>query len=272
MEGLFLNKNGKHNFKRKHKNSLRRLVTYIALWSLIVSALYAAAGLVLTAVHKTPSIMFFRDGVDYGLTLLQCALGLVILFLPGLLERRCKVVIESFVYIFFVVFLYAAIILGEVHDFYYRVPHWDTLLHTCSGIMLGALGVSMIDTLNNNKKVRLNLSEGFAALFAFFFAVTLGVIWEIYEFMIDKFLGFNMQRYKLRDGVPLLGQLALYDTMKDLIVDVLGALAICIVGYAMLKQKNRRVMKLLQSSAPPALPRKSEKSRTAAKSGASRGG
>ncbi|MDR1363525.1 MAG: hypothetical protein LBJ35_05695 [Spirochaetaceae bacterium] len=230
---------------QRYKSRIRIIITYIVFYSLIISVIYAAAGLILKAIGKTPSIIFFRNEGDYGLILLQCALGLVILFLPGLLEKRCKVIIENFVYIFFVIFLFAAIILGEVHDFYYRVPHWDTLLHACSGIMLGALGVSVIDILNNSKKVQLNLSEGFAALFAFFFAVSLGAIWEIYEYLIDSFLGFNMQRYRLKDGTLLLGQSALYDTMKDLIVDVLGALAICIIGYAMLKQKNRRSFKLL---------------------------
>jgi uncharacterized membrane protein YjdF len=212
---------------------------------LIVSAIYAITGIILTAIDKTPSIIFFRQEGDYGLILLQCTLGLVILFLPGLLEKRCKVVIENFVYIFFVIFLFAAIILGEVHDFYYRVPHWDTLLHAFSGIMLGALGVSVIDILNNSKKVKLNMSGGFVALFAFFFSVSLGAIWEIYEYMIDTFLGFNMQRYRLKDGTPLLGQRALYDTMKDLIVDVLGALLICVIGYAMLRLKNKHTLKLI---------------------------
>ncbi|MDR2444840.1 MAG: hypothetical protein LBD44_02730 [Spirochaetaceae bacterium] len=249
----------------RYKSRFRVIVTYIVLCSLIFSALYAIAGTVLTAIDRTPLAVFFGQGRDYGLMLLQCLLGLAVLFLPGLLERRCKVVIENFVYIFFVVFLYAAIILGEVHDFYYRVPHWDTLLHACSGIMLGAIGVSAIDILNSSKKVRLNLSEGCIALFSFFFAVALGAIWEIYEYSMDLFFGFNMQRHRLENGVQLVGQLALYDTMKDLIVDVLGAAAICIVGYLVLKRKNRNVLRLVPTTAfqPPknltAKPNKAQK-------------
>jgi hypothetical protein len=226
------------------------LVTYLVLGSMIVSTVYAVAGLILTAAGKTPSTMFFRQKRDYGLILLQCLLGLTILFLPGLLESRCKVVITNFVYIFFVVFLYAAIILGEVHDFYYRVPHWDTLLHGCSGIMLGAVGVSLIDIFNNSKKVNLNLSEGFTALFAFFFAVALGGIWEIYEYFMDTFFGFNMQRYKLEDGTPLPGQAALYDTMKDLIFDAAGALVICTLVHIILKRRQARQARLHPTPAP----------------------
>jgi uncharacterized membrane protein YjdF len=232
---------------KRYKGRIRLIVTYIVLCSLIGSAIYAIAGIVLTAIDRTPFVIFFTQTRDYGLMLLQCLLGLIVLFLPGLLERRCKVVIENFVYIFFLVFLYAAIILGEVHDFYYRVPHWDTLLHACSGVMLGAIGVSAIDILNNSKKVRLNLSEGFIVLFSFFFAVALGAVWEIYEYSMDMFFGFNMQRYRLEGGAQLAGQLALYDTMKDIIVDVLGAMAICMIGYLMLKQKNKKVLKLVPS-------------------------
>ncbi|MDR2343497.1 MAG: hypothetical protein LBD86_03075 [Spirochaetaceae bacterium] len=230
---------------KRYKNRIRVIVTYIVLCSLIVSAIYAVAGIVLTAIGRPSPIILFGQERDYGLMLLQCLLGLVVLFLPGLLERRCKVVIENFVYIFFVVFLYSAIILGEVHDFYYKVPHWDTLLHASSGVMLGAIGVSAIDILNSSKKTRLNLSEGFVALFSFFFAVALGAIWEIYEYSMDLFFGFNMQRYRMEDGTQRLGQFALYDTMKDLIVDVLGAAAICIIGYFMLKYKSKKVLKLV---------------------------
>ncbi|MDR2658581.1 MAG: hypothetical protein LBC27_01135 [Spirochaetaceae bacterium] len=230
------------------KSQIRVIVTYLVFYSLIVSLMYAVAGIILTAINRTPFFMFFRQERGYGLMLLQCALGLAILFLPGILERRCKIVIENYIYIFFVIFLFAAIILGEVHDFYYRVPHWDTLLHACSGVMLGAVGVSVIDILNKSKNVKLNLSEGFVAIFAFFFAVSLGAIWEIYEYLIDLFLGFNMQRYRAEDGTQFLGQLALYDTMKDLIVDVIGSLVICVIGYAMLKNKNKHILKLI----PPA--------------------
>ena len=234
--------------KERYKSRIRVIVTYIVLCSLIFSALYAIAGIILVAAGRTPPALIFGNGRDYGLMLLQCLLGLAVLFLPGLLERRCKVEIENFIYIFFVAFLYAAIILGEVHDFYYKVPHWDTLLHACSGVMLGAIGVSAIDILNNSKKVRLNLSEGCVALFSFFFSVALGAVWEIYEYAMDMSFGFNMQRHRLEDGTQLMGQLALYDTMKDLIVDVLGAAAICIVGYIILKHKNRKVLRLVPTN------------------------
>ncbi|MDR2803390.1 MAG: hypothetical protein LBB22_03765 [Treponema sp.] len=230
---------------KKDKSRIRAIVTTIVFFSLIVSTVYAITGIILKSINKTPAAVFFSHQRDYGLILLQCIFGIIVLFLPGLLEKRCKIVIENFIYIFFVVFLYAAIILGDVHDFYYKVPHWDTMLHACSGIMLGAIGISAIDILNNSKKIKINLSEGFMVIFAFFFSLSLGVLWEIYEFSVDAIFGFNMQKYRLENGNQLPGQTALYDTMKDLIVDALGAFAICLIGYVMLKNKNKHVIKLI---------------------------
>jgi len=129
------------------------------------------------------------------------------------------------------IFLYCAIYLGEVRSFYYLIPYWDTILHAFSGAMLGALGFSLISILNNTKEIDLELSPFFISLFAFCFAVAAGAIWEIYEFSVDSLLTLNMQKYMLEDGTPLIGQEALADTMKDLIVDAISALVISTAGY-----------------------------------------
>jgi len=97
--------------------------------------------------------------------------------------------------------------------------------------MLGALGFSLISILNNTKEIDLELSPFFISLFAFCFAVAAGAIWEIYEFSVDSLLTLNMQKYMLEDGTPLIGQEALADTMKDLIVDAISALVISTAGY-----------------------------------------
>ena len=83
----------------------------------------------------------------------------------------------------------------------------------------------------------MNLSPVFVAVFAFCFAVTLGVFWEIYEFTFDGILRLNMQKFMLENGTQLIGRAALLDTMKDLIVDCLGALIMSFVGYL----KERRI-------------------------------
>ena len=144
----------------------------------------------------------------------------------------------------YTIFLYCAIYLGEVKSFYYEVPHWDTILHTFSGAMLGALGFLFVTLLNKNEKVQMNLSPLFVVDFSFCFAVTLGVFWEIYEFTFDGILGLNMQKFALENGELILGRVALKDTMKDLIVDCLGAFIMFIIGYISLKYKKGWIEKL----------------------------
>lgn len=186
-----------------------------------------------------------RSKSDYVLMLAQCILGVFAVVLPDILEKKIKLVIPSKMIIMYALFLYAAIYLGEVRNFYYNIPHWDTVLHTFSGGMLGTLGFSVIVLLNKADKVPINLSPLFIALFTFCFAVTLGVIWEIYEFTFDGLLGLNMQKFAIKDGIQLIGHAALRDTMKDLIVDTIGALVISCIGYVSLRYKKGWVEKIL---------------------------
>ena len=186
-----------------------------------------------------------RNKSDYALMLLQCILGIAFMILPGLLEHKVRLVIPSKMFIMYALFLYGAIYLGEVRDFYYAVPHWDTILHTLSGGMLGAFSYSIIVFLNKTDRVPLSLTPAFVAVFTLCFSITLGVVWEIYEFASDAILGLNMQKAILRDGTPLVGKAALSDTMKDLIVDSIGALVISVIGYVSLKYKKGWVEKLI---------------------------
>ena len=104
--------------------------------------------------------------------------------------------------------------------------------------MLGALGFSVVNFLNKTDRVPMNLSPLFVVVLPFCFALALGVVWEIYEFTADALLHTNMQKFALESGEPLVGRNALMDTMKDLIVDTLGALVMSIIGYVSLKHKK----------------------------------
>ena len=181
---------------------------------------------------------------DYVLMLLQCLLGVAAILVPAKLMRRWDIEIPKIMFLLYVGFLYCAIFLGEVRSFYYNVPHWDTILHICSGAMLGALGFSMISVFNNTERIPLNLSPLFVAVFAFCFAIALGALWEIYEFAADILLGTNMQKFALDDGTQLIGQNALRDTMKDIIVDTLGAAVTSVIGYISVKYEKGWIEKL----------------------------
>ncbi len=168
---------------------------------------------------------------DYVLMLLQCVLGIIVMFIPSIVERKLYIDIPNKMEVMYFIFLYCAIYLGEVRNFYYIIPYWDLILHAFSGAMLGALGFSLVSYFNDMEVLETHLSPFFVALFAFCFALASGAVWEIYEFLADSLLGTNMQKFILADGTVLVGQAALMDTMKDLIVDALSALTVTVIGY-----------------------------------------
>ena len=176
---------------------------------------------------------------DYVLMLVQCLLGLFVFGLPNFLERKWKFDMPDYMTISYFVFLYCAIYLGEVHNFYHVIPYWDNILHSFSGGMLSAFGFSLVNILNKSDKIHLELSPGFICLFAFCFAVMIGAIWEIYEFLGDGLLGLNMQKFKLADGTLLVGHDALKDTMYDIIIDSVSALVVVIIGYLTMFKKGK---------------------------------
>lgn len=227
---------------RKEKTG--KIVGTFVLISFIVPIVFLIYRIVVSS-NELPTEIYTRTRSDYVLMLVQCILGVFALMLPTFVSRKYKVQIPTNMYILYVVFLYGAIFLGEVRNFYYNVPHWDTILHTFSGAMIGALGFSFVSLMNKEENIPLNLTPFFVAFFAFCFAVTLGVIWEIYEFTFDGILGLNMQKFALEDGTGLIGRAALSDTMKDLIVDAIGAFVMSVIGYISLKYKKGWVEKLL---------------------------
>ncbi len=168
---------------------------------------------------------------DYVLMLLQCILGIIVMFIPSVVERKLYIDIPNKMEIMYFIFLYCAIYLGEVRNFYFLIPYWDLILHAFSGAMLGALGFSLVSYFNDMEVLETHLSPFFVALFAFCFALASGAVWEIYEFLADCLLGTNMQKFILADGTVLAGQAALRDTMTDLIVDALSSLAVTVIGY-----------------------------------------
>lgn len=178
--------------------------------------------------------------------LVESILGCIVITLPKRVEERFKLHIPSYMIIPFVIFLYCAIFLGEVRSFYYRVKNWDTFLHFFSAGMLATLAYSIVSMFNQSDSVPVNLSPGFLALFAFCFAVTCGAVWEIYEFTGDSLLGMNMQKWRLEDGTPLIGQAALADTMKDIITDVVGAGIVSLLGYFGMKRYSMKWLNDLQ--------------------------
>ncbi len=228
----------------KKKWNWRGIISIFVLLSLLLAIVYVIFAIQNAPSEPDPSNPYLRVKSDYSLMLLQCVLGVLAMMLPGVLMHRIRIEIPSNMLVLYTIFLYCAIYLGEVRSFYYMVPHWDTVLHTFSGGVLATLGFSVITLLNKTERIPMIMSPAFVALFTFCFAVTLGVFWEIYEYTADGILGLNMQKFALDNGQQLVGHAALGDTMKDLMVDCLGAFIVSVIGYISLKYQKGWIEKL----------------------------
>lgn len=220
-------------WKRDWKEIMAKFLFLTLVLSMVyaIVRIYQAPGGVSTEAH-------IKVKSDYVLMLLQCVLGLVVMTIPSFVEKRWSIDIPNRMEIMYFIFLYCAIYLGEVRNFYYLIPYWDTVLHAFSGAMLGALGFSLVSFLNASEKLDITLSPFFIALFAFSFALAAGAVWEIYEFAADGLMSLNMQKFALEDGTILIGRDAVSDTMKDLIVDGVSALGMSIIGYFSINRRK----------------------------------
>ncbi len=150
--------------------------------------------------------------------------------LPVILRRRLPIRIPSEIQIFVVLFVFATLFLGEVRDYYERIWWWDLALHATAGLLLGIFGFMIVYMLNEDRRVDLHMRPSFVALFAFFFALGIGGLWEIFEFAMDQTFGMTMQ--KPTPGDPS----GLTDTMHDLIVNMVGAAMISVAGWRYLRK------------------------------------
>ena len=224
--------------KERTKNRIAVITGWILLVTLILSVGYAAIRCIMAPAEIEDGKPYQKLKSDYILMILQCTLGIIVMMLPTFISHKWKIVVPNAIVILYYIFLYCAIYLGEVRNFYFVIPYWDTILHAFSGAMLGALGFILVDLLNKDQKVHVNLSPFFISLFAFCFALAVGAMWEVYEFSFDALLGLNMQKHTTETGTALVGTAALADTMKDIIVDALAALGVSIIGGIATKKKN----------------------------------
>lgn len=217
--------------KNEKSSSAERIAATVLLVSLILSLIFSVLRFI-TAPEEIPVGAPYRKiKSDYLLMITQCLLGLIVMMLPSFINKKWNLTIPGIMCVLYYVFLYCAVFLGEIFSFYYKIPYWDSLLHAMSGAMLGAFGFIIVDRLNSAPRIKLSMSPIFVSLFAFSFALAIGALWEIYEFSFDALFGLNMQKFREESGDILVGQAALADTMKDLIIDAIAAASVALFGF-----------------------------------------
>ena len=204
-----------------------------------------------------------------------CALTLALFYIPAFVDRTFRVKLTTELQVIMLLFIFSAEILGEIGSFYTFIPWWDTMLHTINGFLMAAIGFSMIDILNNSPRFHISLSPLFVAFVAFCFSMTIGVLWEFFEFGMDFFTLSDMQKDKIvtaissvklhpegiNDPVVMRGidktvlyfsdgtlpytinggylDIGIYDTMKDLLVNLIGAVVFSVIGYFYIIGRDR---------------------------------
>ena len=203
-----------------------------------------------------------------------CLLSLILLLLPLAIQNKFAITLPNTLEIIIYLFIFSAEILGEINNFYHLIPYWDTILHTLNGFLATAVGFSLVELLNENSK-KFSLSPIYLCLVAFCFSMTIGVLWEFFEYAADKFVLLDMQKDEIVTKIStvtldetesnkaiiikdiektvLYGKdnsvlatinngyldIGINDTMKDLFVNFIGAIVFCIFGYFYLTKKNK---------------------------------
>ena len=217
-----------------------------------------------------------------------CVLSLILFLFPAFLQKQLRIYIPSLMEIVILLFIFGAEILGELQNYYGQYPYWDTMLHTVNGFICAAFGFSLIDILTRNRQQKFRLSPLYVSLVAFCFSMTVGVLWEFFEYGMDVIFLTDMQKDTilhsmatvqlrgdgtvevLRDisAVTVNGRelglggyldVGLHDTMADLLVNFVGAVVFSVLGYFHIRRRGRgrggRLMAwLLPSIAEEAVP------------------
>lgn len=242
----------KEKLQEQWKNHRAAFLTYVLLRTVVILSLVRAA---------------FRG--DYE-SVFICAMTLVLFLLPSMAERRLRLDLPDTLEIVILCFIFAAEILGELQAWYVRFQGWDTLMHTMNGFLCAAVGFCLVDMCNRSERLKLSLSPLYLSIVAFCFSMTVGVLWEFFEFSMDFFFLQDMQKDTVLhtisstaldpahsnhtvilssigdiivNGQPLgLGgylDIGLYDTMKDLFVNFIGAVVFSVIGYFHIKSRGK---------------------------------
>ncbi len=218
-------------------------------------AYFIFVGIVLVELIASIASVIFAtssDIRDAGISNIFLSLLAIVLFsVPWMIESRFKVDIPNLLEILVLSFVFASIVLGNIHKFLVNVNGYDKFLHTVSGITISIIAFEIIHLYNISKELTTRMNPKLVGLFAFTFSVSLLVLWEFYEFSIDT-IAFqfnsettrNMQRYQwLNLGTFFPQGYGLVDTMLDLIVGSIGAAIVSIIGWKILARKAKQILK-----------------------------
>jgi len=196
-------------------------------------------------------LFFTKKDADHGrliFTMIQLIAMLFVLRIPRFIKNKYHFDIPNLLDFVLISFAFCGFILGDVFNFYGKIPYWDSILHTFSGIVIAYIGFIVIEYLDKEYTIPISISPMFMSIIVVSVALAIGAIWEIGEYTVDDLFHVNNQQFMastrstLYDDkdIPLVGHEALNDTMKDLILDLGGAIVVASIGYFHLEHKQKK--------------------------------
>ena len=218
-------------------------------------------------------------------SVMLCVLTLLLFIVPMAVQVRLNVDFPQVLEVIILLFIYAAEILGEVNSYYTAIPYWDLMLHTLNGFLCGAIGFSLALCLDKDENIFFRMSPLLIVIVSFCFSMTIGVLWEFFEYTMDRVFLMDMQKdtvvhtvssvvlnpmkvqrpWIIRNisemsingtemGVGGYVDLGLIDTMEDLFVNFIGALTFSVIGWLALHGKKRERMIAMGLVVVPKMP------------------
>lgn len=246
----------KINVKEKHKK--RDITVYVVLRFLVIVTMIS---------------QLIKGNFE---NVFMCILTLILLLIPSIIDKRLNIALPNALETIILLFIFSAEILGEVQNFYGIFKHWDTMLHTINGFLCAAIGFSLIDILNRSEKFHTKMTPISVAIVAFCFSMTVGVLWEFFEYGMDTTFNTDMQKDRIVQTVSSVTlnpegknkpvtirninqttihyqengeekeitivdgylDIGIRDTMKDLFVNFIGAVIFSILGWLYIKDRD----------------------------------
>ena len=246
----------KINVKEKHKK--RDITVYVVLRFLVIVTMIS---------------QLIKGNFE---NVFMCILTLILLLIPSIIDKRLNIALPNALETIILLFIFSAEILGEVQNFYGIFKHWDTMLHTINGFLCAAIGFSLIDILNRSEKFHTKMTPISVAIVAFCFSMTVGVLWEFFEYGMDTTFNTDMQKDRIVQTVSSVTlnpegknkpvtirninqttihyqengeekeitivdgylDIGIRDTMKDLFVNFIGAVIFSRLGWLYIKDRD----------------------------------
>lgn len=181
--------------------------------------------ILLLIIYLGSIAIFIKDKNTMNILIASiCTVGTIILYF---VHKKYTRLIDNNLYIVSALFVMISSLLGSCYGFY-DINHYDDFLHLWSGLITVSIAFSIMTFFHSDNDLK-KINKYFIIIYLFMFSMGVASLWEISEFLIDRFLGMNMQ----------VG--GLVDTMIDMIDALVGAIIMLPFIYKKLNLTNKKL-------------------------------